>query len=656
MTKDTELEKKLQSDPKVMPFNNNYDSDYILGYLKKNRAEFENKETLTKILSTLVFNGYYKDFKENLNQKLEEVNLSEETLCEVLINLTNRDSYLAKLKAGDFFRNVKDGFHIEDFMNINVKSAFEELGSFNLEGIIEAKHDALNSILNYLINFQNDSVNNSLSDEKLTCAYQMLGHANLYSVIKFAYDTSIWESYHILYEGGSELKIKTSNRELSIIERIGEHRLDKNVFSSIVQSQSDYYKKSEFYNIVSKKMKAKRKPKRLKSVLKINNYLHFKLADGFDSNSISNELKLYAQLTSYYNFLGDEILPNFENLSLHDIITIFAEIQNLLQHDFELNRDESEDFEHAINLYKTYIKRTNLQEYLFQKLYYSKKQLNIVIALLSHEGGYYNIWQKPLISRRDNLIPLFIPAISPNLLRLIDYWLETGGFDLESRGNIFEKHIKSVLTYETKKKGYFINIPTINVFRNQKDEFEEIDLVIEFKSKIIVAEIKCIKFPFEPRDFHNMLKRLKDGATQAKRKTKFLKDNFSEFSEHFHGDTKEIIPLVITNYPIYSGLKIENTPIIDYYLLEHYIVQGAFNKTPVRYDGKTIHKSNIHDEIIYYNNEDQFSNNLKDFLIDPIPVRELRSKIVIEEKLLTPGGCSPKIIMDYTKIDNSPII
>lgn len=656
MTKNKELDKKLQSDPSFMPFNNNFNYDNILNYIKKNKNEFENLNPVTKALSTFIFNIYYKEFKENINHKVEEVNLSKEVLCEILIDLTNRDTYLVKLKSEDYLHTVKGDFHFEDLMNVNVNSDFKELGSFNLEGIIEAKHDALNTILNYLLNYQNESDNNKLENDILSCAYQMLGHANLYSVVKFAYDTAIWENYYILYEGGPELKIKTSDRELSIIERIGEQRLDKNILSSKILTESNYSKKGEFYNIVSKKMKSKRKLKRLKSVLKNKNYLHYKLADGIDNKSISCELMLFAELTSYYNFLGDELLPNFENLSLHDIITIFSEIQNLLNHAFDLKKDEGEDFEHTIDLYKTYILRTELQEYLFQKLYYSKKQINIVIGLLSHEEGFFNIWQKPLIRRRDIIIPIFLPAISPNSLRLLDYWLEAGGFDLESRGKIFENHIKSVIKYEINKKGYFINIPTPSVFRNLKNDYEEIDLIIELKTIIIVSEVKCIKFPFEPRDFHNMLKRLKDGATQAKRKTKFLKDNFSEFSEHFRGDTKEIIPLVITNYPIYSGLKIENTPIIDYYLLEHYIVQGAFNKTPVRYDGKTIHKSNIHDEIIYYNNEDQFSNNLKDFLIDPIPVRELRSKIVIEEKLLTPGDCSPKIIMDYTKIDNSPII
>ena len=153
-----------------------------------------------------------------------------------------------------------------------------------------------------------------------------------------------------------------------------------------------------------------------------------------------------------------------------------------------------------------------------------------------------------------------------------------------------------------------------------------------------------------------MYKRLLDGAIQAKRKTKFIKDNISEFKEVFINSSKEIISLVITNFPIYSGSIIENIPVIDFSLLENYFLSGSLNKSPIGFDGKKLYKNDNPVSIIYYTDDDQFSNNLRSFILDPIPVRELKPKVYLSEKQLSLPEAHPKIVMDYAMIKDSEII
>ena len=72
-----------------------------------------------------------------------------------------------------------------------------------------------------------------------------------------------------------------------------------------------------------------------------------------------------------------------------------------------------------------------------------------------------------------------------------------------------------------KKKATFQIIPSNKIISNNK-KFEEIDLLLILKDVVIVAEIKCIKFPIEPRDKHNSIRRLTEGVKQVKRKVNFL--------------------------------------------------------------------------------------------------------------------------------------
>jgi len=495
---------------------------------------------------------------------------------------------------------------------------------------------------------------NPLDNDLLEYFNHIIAYGNIFSVLKFAYDSAIWDDYYIdIIESKSEIKIKNINQEAAIIKRVGEERLEMNIVSGRIAVKSNYSEDGNFKKIISKTMMSKRKPKRIKNVEIVNNIPAVRLADGFDQESIANEMMIFAELTTYYNFIKNEILPNFSGITLHDLITIFSEIQTLLNKIFILEKVETKDFFNTLNLYKITIPKTYLIDYLYNKLNFSKQQIKEVINLMIYEKGTVNIWEQPLIAQGANLLPIVLPTISPNSLRLVDYWLEKGGFDIDARGKLFENHIKKEMKQEILNKGFSVNIPKNNIFLSRKKEKEEIDLIIELKTIIIIAEIKCIKFPFEPRDFHNMLKRLKTAASQIKRKTKFVSENIADFTHDIIDISKKIFPLIITNYPLYSGTILDEVPVVDYFLLEHYIIYGHLNKSLVAFDGKKMIKNDNPDSIIYYKTEEQFSDFLLKFLLDPIPVKEIKPKVKILEKQLSPPGFSPKIIMEYTELKDS---
>ncbi|QAV14506.1 hypothetical protein BA6348_18020 [Brevibacillus agri] len=145
-----------------------------------------------------------------------------------------------------------------------------------------------------------------------------------------------------------------------------------------------------------------------------------------------------------------------------------------------------------------------------------------------------NLWKRPLVKDQD-VFYLSIPSIlSPNYLQLIDEWLEGAGFNLNERGFALETFIKNDLKSKLVSKGNF-TIPSLSDFQISKKVSEEIDLIVSFDDFIFIAEIKNVKYPMEPRDVHNAIKRLSDGALQLKRKINFVQKHTSValiFSHH----------------------------------------------------------------------------------------------------------------------------
>lgn len=652
---ETRLLKKLKTDPRFIPYNEKYDFDYILNYLKKTIKPETTTCVENNALNSSFFNPYFIGFKEYFDEVTEKNNLSLNDFLESIITFANRDLYLvsARLKESHSYITEVD---YDLIINSTIQSNIPELGQINVQSGLEASHDGLNTLLNMTLNKYVDNKNSNSNCElnHLDNCAKLFGAANIYIVIKSAYDIAIWEDYAILFKREKEeLEIKILNKKNQFLNRIGEYRLKRNIFSYKMILLSAFQEKNDFYKLISEEANKKRKAKRLKSVKLIDNEIKYKIADGIEKESVFKELLSFASLSSYYAFIRNEILPNLSNVNLYDVLILYTEVQHLFSKVFEIKKVESETSVKNFNLFKVKIKKKELINYLIFKTKYSKNQVNQTLDLFIQKEGFYNIWERPLIEIGNYLFPVALPLLSPNILRMLDYWLEKGGFDLDSRGLLFEKHIKTVLSSELKKKGYKFKIPTENIFRNENDEFEEIDLVIELKNITLIAEVKCIKYPFDPRDYNNMYSRLSEGAVQINRKADFL----NRYKEHFNNKSflsKPLIKLVVTNYPIFSGYIIDDVSITDFSLIENYFIKGSLGKGSLVGTKKGVEiDDSYRSDIKYYRNEDEFSDNLENFFKNPIPITEKIKDLYIEKTQITLPESNPKIIMDYVKFKQS---
>jgi hypothetical protein len=204
----------------------------------------------------------------------------------------------------------------------------------------------------------------------------------------------------------------------------------------------------------------------------------------------------------------------------------------------------------------------------------------------------------------------------PVIVFLLDIWLDKGGFDLKKRGKYLETFIKKEITDSLTSRNFTFQIPQQPKFyaKNNSKE-EEIDLIINLKSILIVAEIKCIKFHLEPRDEHNAIKRLRQGAIQVKRKTEFIKTNKKELYPQIGDITnKKIISLVITNFPSFSGMTLEDIQIVDFLLFNAYVKTGKVSRfSTIPQNGQVVGNEVIKRTLLY-KDEDEFCENFDHYM------------------------------------------
>ena len=635
-----ELRKKLIRDKKFYPFNDYFEKEVVLNYLqdfikKGNSNDTDLKLIDTALVATLIYSSFDDTFNY-LKKNIFESNLSVDELTINCLSFVNRQLLILNKVIEDKYHKESE-HHYEDLFKTKIHSIDPSIGKLDAQSAIESNIDALHILLNYANYFQNKLPPKNPANEEIQ-SIEAIKRLNIVSaffyILKTEYDDCIWNNGFASFDEDNKiLKFRSFNPDNLILKRIGFHRLQRNSFGFYLVAKEHLEKNDQLAILIKQSFRKNKKHKRIKKIQIQNGCITYKLADGIDKQELNWEVKNSSEFLSYYNFIQDVNLPKLNNLSLNDILNLFDTLQHLFRKvdEFKIDNDEVyklKDF----HKFPFKIKRKDVKNYLLSRTTYSLKQINQFLELLSNKSGKrINFWDYPFIIIGDSYYFPLISIMYPITLVLTDRWLEDGGFSIDARGKYLEKHIKRTIKDELSIKNYEFTIPEESIFKISNEIFEEIDLIVNLKHACIIAEVKCIKFPMEPRDDHNAFNRLQDGAKQIKRKTKFLLQYKSRFEDKIGKiDGKEIVNLVITNYPTFAGYNFEEIPIVDFFLLDAYINSGKIvNKRKTTLGNKTIKDETI-SEIVFYNNENEFCWNLKDHMTQPPAIEMLKDLFQIQ--------------------------
>jgi hypothetical protein len=636
----TTLRKLVKNDMKIYPYNDKFNFDYAKAQILQNISpgEFQH-DTLSEVVKLLpFFNGYYTGTYSYMKKNFFEANIDFEQLINLFFVIFNRNYLILTRQMIERFKG-KAEWRQQDFFSYKTKVGNGTTPNIEAAAIVELDVDAMNYALNYVQYFADSTF---LIDQTkpavrpIEIGKRLHAASSMFSNLKEQFDESIWNGgYWQINNKGNKpvLNLVFEDTELLIINKVGLIRFQRNISSNFFAVYGEVQRETSYGKIIRKAVESKRQNKRLKAVLFQNGFIDFKLAKGSGKKDVITELRNYSAYITYYPFLENVKFSSLADLELMDLIKLFSLLQELLDEVSEVDFDDSIFSMNDILKFPIKITEQRLLDYFSQRTTYAPRQIRSFLKLISFPlGERINFWDRPLVLYKRSYYFNFLATINPIVLNLLDYWIEKAGYSLDQRGTLLEKYLKNELTSILKSKKVEYYIPAVSKIYNSQKKFEEIDLIVNLKEVLLVAEIKCIKYPLEPRDRHNSIKTLTKAVKQIKRKIEFLKKwevDVSPIIGEF--SNKEIVPLVITNYPTYSGYSIEGVSVCDFYLLESYFKSGKMTNSKVYKDWMT----ETSGEHWYYKSETQMNHNLKSFFSSPYPVEEIKQLFEIVDFKLT---------------------
>jgi hypothetical protein len=663
MTKQKNIRYMLRNQAHFNPFSNKFDPEKIAvdleTYLKRStedkNVDPDDFNALSIINAAPVFNSYFKELYEYMKDALNKTNAHPENIIKYLVAIVNSQTSDLNREVKEKIESSSSAIRLEEIATFQIESE-REGNPINAVGAFEIQIYLLNNLINYLRYFLDakELHDNFNEDEVERIARYMFSTSNILCVVKDSYDMVTWEDGKIVNTPNNNIYLMYNNDEYPILQRIGLHRIDRNVLSSVVEFHGLVLERPQIMEIINLRRK------RVKITgIRINNRGFIEIQISKEAQHILNEeiITGIAAIVAFYPHVYLEPLKNLDGLTIQDLIILYGELLSLAKSVESIFNNQEYISDYKLKSFFARIKKKELISYFQNVTTYTQAQIKSFLIVIESDiyskNGRINLWSRPLLRTRE--VYLFIlPALqAPNYLQIIDEWLESAHYSLEDRGSALEKQIKDDLARFLNSNGKYAIIPQKQKFMFNKKESEEIDLIVSMEKMIFIAEIKNIKIPMESRDYHNGYKRLKEGAEQILRKRDFILRNISNFESEINGiQGKEIHVAVICNYPHFTGVQINGVPVIDYMALQTYMNKGEITDMKVAFaKDDSIDAEVINTKKVWTDSED-FYTNFEGYLKKPTIIQQLNSYVKLGESRITLEEANPQIFMQVAEFSN----
>ena len=636
MDMDMDIYNELKHNVNFMPFNHRFDIKKYKDLIEQ--IDYSTISTyITSILNIIPeMANTSEKYSNALNKILKEANIPIDELIKLEIALTNHLyilEYKKTLKNSSNIARTIESYFIE---NQHMQSVCEFVVFLNGE------------LINYLNYYEkNNKYNiNKPTILNLTVLQQISAVMQFIYVYKNFYDQCLYDKLEVSINNDTwnARFFEANNNKINYINEL---RQAKYRFAYMMHVNSN----NLLIDSITKDFQNKIKNIRIANITVRNSEIEsINIEQASDSVECMSELlKIYPCVIPFYDYVLE--LPEYKNL-IDDFIILYSKFAEILN--FSINNTNAKylNFDiHNLDNIPAKIKIDILKQYLLDSTYISEDTIREFLKIIESEKSV-NFFKRPLY-RKDGYY--YFHFIGENLYinNNIDEWIAHNGFKIEDRGLILENHIKKRAEQVLAKKGFKFYIHNKSKFYTDNKNFEEIDLIIILKNIVMVGECKSIKYPIETIEYDNAKNRLLDGVEQIKRKKQFIENNPHLFSKDgFSIEGKEIVPFVVASIPNFTGLIIDNIPIIDRELFFNYIDTGCLSFGEIN--------QSIITEFArakYYLDQDSFESNFNAFLHNAFPLIDIDRKISTE---LTPlisderifNSLTPKIYIErFTEIN-----
>lgn len=591
----------IVSDETLNPFSVDFDRKKMAGYLSAYKKFEPKAEALVKFM--LAANEIYSSAVRNISKTLSTLGSSKDDIITLLFKYLNAEEFRS---AKAFTEKLKSIETIPDPETLHYMvyhgAKDERIGIATSQQFLV---DATAEILRHIPASFNPDADIPDLQSSINRLW-MMGN-----VICNLRDTcfSLVMNDGAYFEWMSETEVRIV-RELPDIEKI--------------RTASEIRNSNKLMEITTYLKPLYEKDKQVKKKLGIK-----RIKDGqveievISNDKIEQHLHNQATLLKYHTQLANLTLDYFDGLTVSrvlDMITLTLELFD----EFKLTYP---DIDKYIDNPPAFIDRLSLIDLLAECMEIKKETVDKFVDGFSCDPSFPYFWRDPFYRYEDKLyFPLHAVTV-PNVHLFIDKLMVLEGISYERLLSMFrdftffEFRPPHPASYE-----FSVFVPELlidgeNIFRS--------NLCFISRDTVLLAELFIYPYPIEFSEHGYVFNSLSHFTEVAKEKIKQLKQHFRERTEG-----KEILVAVVTDYPMNSGMVLNDVPVLDIGLLQNYYITGGISKMtkPLQLGTKT---STEFAKLRYYRDEDGFNKGIKEFIMSPPPVAQLLRNMQVNPTVIT---------------------
>ena len=630
--------------PKVVeyrPTSEKYDGKKLIEIMEQlDYAEIacppeEREKVMDFIFVSNLLNKVIKDFYLEVEERLKNFNMKGVDIVDYFIAILNSDYKAVTEKMKAAYGKMSQGLYmLQDITNLKLE--LPDKSMVDMKSVMEGATDATSLLCNYLRHHLNDDYKNERADPKsfvstVVDLYQM---ADYLAPFKQSYDFVLYDNSFVkIYPESQTILFDDENYKDEKLKALGHMILGERIIHMRCQNY-ERGRKSELEHYMTNY--------RVKRTKVIEGYVTIEFGQGNAKRYQEFVRMMQAAIDAYYEYLDLNItLKDMNGIKLAEALAVWVALQYICFETSELWRMEPKMIftKEEMDEIPRKIKILDLEVYLVKLTGINLSQVKRVMKALEVDWKRYNsIWKSPLYKIKDYYCVPFIPIVNCQPYYIIENIMQQGGYNINKRGKDFEKYVYNKIV----EVGCEYNLTCISSKQfGTKGEKEEIDLMLGLRDIIVLAEAKCIHYSMEPQNYRDAWERLSLGAEQALRKKTFVEEHPEFFIELGDVSKKSIVPVVLTNYPLYAGLEHEGVYIIDSHTFISYFAAGYMS---MRMMSEKV--SPIMDTQFFYTNETEMSANFERYVREQ-PIKQMHlEKMTVEEipllSLIKPWKCKTK--------------
>ncbi len=576
--------------------------------------------------------GFSLEKWRNEFSKIKNPTIEETRLYEAGIWFFDRFCKLRSLLAENPFSNIESSQLIRAYVGaINYytestyaqhKASMESTQAFVfpygssvlIEEAVTAARYPIGAAMNKSRNNSTNPTNNLNTNEIYKKIIHNINIGVAYDLFEVLWSKCLWHSWYVDNRPDFDILTPVNLRDESIYA--ANHFRRENIFSSQTLNVIKIWK--------SLSLSTKKSLLNEYSVSKVvTNELGLELLlEKILENFQEPPLEFFMQVASeeiYFNELLVEPLPNLLKVRIRDLLKIwslFSQIPSFVRPEKNI-KEEDLTFEELFH-YSPVFSKPKLLQVICKAFNLTDKQAAEVLKLFTFSGkSCEDLWLKPFIPINEKQYTImFAPLTCTSRLRCIEQWMVDGGLSLDKRGKAFENFVISSLQSKNRLANLKI-VPKSFIFTVDKAK-EELDLVCCLGNTLLIGEAKCSVFPSTSLELYQYQSTLQGAAKQVNRKVGFIKKHLAEFVKQLNfldvnPESLKVLPVIITNITIGSGLNFDEVPVVDTLILNRFFCEGSLDKFVFAQSGL----NKVGERISFYFSEKEAEDSLGDYLALP---------------------------------------